>query len=46
LNYKSRTCKVMKVILMIGGGLVIRICDKAWSFGGLFSMAGILKSRV
>lgn len=36
----------MKVILIVGGYLMIKISDKAWLFGYMVSKAGIFKSRV
>jgi len=36
----------MKVILVVGGDLVIRISDKAWLFSGFVSKAGMFKSRI
>lgn len=37
---------MMKVIFVVRGDLVIRICDKARLFGGLDSEAGMFSSRV
>ena len=46
-NYKSRTYNYNDGDrLVVGGDLVIRICDNTWLFGEIVSKAGKFETRV